>query len=107
MKFSARVPFKIALILAVMTLGLAGPVVAQDLTDNETCMECHADAERAAPDDPSMPQVHNPDGGFFVEAHEMWSCVNCHAYIEEIPHAEDVTEQAVNCLDCHEEMPKK
>lgn len=103
MKSSAR----FFLVLAIASLGLAGPVVAQDLTDNETCMECHADTEHPAKADSTIPQVHTPDGGFVQEAHEMWSCVDCHTYIEEIPHAEDVTEQSVDCLNCHEEVPQK
>lgn len=96
-----------SLLILLVALGFAAPVVAQDLADNETCLECHSDAERAALADSSMPQVHNPEGGFFAEAHEMWSCVDCHTYIEEIPHSEDVSEQVVNCLDCHEEVPQK
>ena len=95
------------MILAVISLCLAGPVVAQDLTDNATCMECHADTERSGPDDPNMPQVHTADGGFNHEAHEMWSCVDCHTYIEEIPHPEGVTEQTVDCLNCHDAVPQK
>lgn len=95
------------LLILLAALGLALPAAAQDLTDNETCMECHADADRAAPADPNMPQVHNPEGGFFAEAHEMWSCVDCHTYIEEIPHPESVADEAVDCLNCHDEVPKK
>ncbi len=103
MKLAART--LIAMTLASVAFGLAGTVVAQDLTDNETCLECHADTERAAPANPDMVQVHTPDGGFIQEAHEMWSCVDCHTYIEEIPHAEDVADQKVDCLNCHAEMP--
>lgn len=105
MKLSARLLLIIAMILAVVALGVAGPVVAQDLTDNETCMECHADTERTAPADPNVPQIHNAEGGLNHEAHEMWSCVDCHTYVEELPHADGVTEQAVDCLTCHEEVP--
>ena len=105
MKLSAR--FVLIMMLAVITSGMAGAVVAQDLSDNETCMECHADSDRDPTSDPNVPQVHNPAGGFFAEAHEMWSCVDCHTYIEEIPHADGVTEQAVDCLNCHEEVPQK
>ena len=76
MKIAART--LIAMTLACAALGLAVPVVAQDVTDNETCMECHAETDRSAPADPNMVQVHNPEGGFFHEAHEMWSCVDCH-----------------------------
>jgi hypothetical protein len=95
------------LLILLVALGFAAPIVAQDLSDNETCMECHADADRAAPSDPNMPQVHNPEGGFFQEAHEMWSCVDCHTYIEEIPHADGVADMSVDCLNCHEEVPQK
>ena len=96
-----------SLLILLVALGFAAPVVAQDLTDNETCMECHADGDRAPPADPNMPQVHNPEGGFFAEAHEMWSCVDCHTSIEEIPHPDGVTEESVDCLNCHEEVPQK
>lgn len=105
MKLSAR--FVLIMILALITLGMAGPVVAQDLSDNETCMECHADSDRDPPSDPNVVQVHNPEGGFFQEAHEMWSCVDCHTYIEEVPHAEGVGDMTVDCLNCHEEVPQK
>ena len=105
MKFSAR--FVALMILALATFGMAGTVVAEDLTDNDTCLECHEGAEREPPADPNVPQVHNPEGGFFVEAHEMWSCVDCHTAVEEIPHPEDISEQTVDCLNCHEEVPQK
>ena len=95
------------LLASIATIGFAAPLAAQDLTDNETCLECHEGVERSAPADPDMVQVHNPEGGFFAEAHEMWSCVDCHDYVTELPHAEDVADQKVDCLNCHEEVPKK
>ena len=102
MKVSAR--FVFVMTLAIVALGLFGPAVAQDVTDNETCMECHADTERAAPADPNVAQVHAADGSLNHEAHEMWSCVDCHTAVEEIPHAEEM--EAVDCLNCHEEVPQ-
>lgn len=105
MKLSTKFLFAMVTLMAFVLLGLAGPVVAQDLTDDETCLECHSDTDRTEPADPSVPQIHNPAGGFFAEAHGMWSCVDCHDGITEIPHAEDVSEQAVDCLNCHEEVP--
>lgn len=107
MKIGTRFLLMTAIILAIVTLGLTGPVVAQDLSDPETCAECHEDADRAPPSNPDMPQVHNPEGGFFQEAHEMWSCTDCHTYITEIPHAEGVGEMEVDCLECHDEVPSK
>jgi hypothetical protein len=93
------------LLISFMALGLISPLAAEDLSDNETCMECHADVERAAPEDASMPQVHNPEGGFFAEAHEMWSCIDCHTNVTELPHADDFVSEPVDCLGCHEETP--
>lgn len=107
MKLTSRILFMVTLALTFLALGLVSPVVAQDLSDPETCLECHADTERDPPSDPNMPQVHNPEGGFFVEAHEMWSCTDCHTYIVEIPHAEDVGDMEVDCTECHEEVPTK
>jgi hypothetical protein len=103
MKLSAKVLFAV---MAALALSATGAALAQDVTDDATCLECHADMERAAPADPNMVQVHDPAGGFTVEAHEMWSCVDCHSYVEELPHADDVADQEVNCLDCHEEVPQ-
>jgi hypothetical protein len=81
MKIVDKFLLVITVMLTLVVLGLSAPVVAQDLSDNETCLECHADTERAPPSNPDMPQVHNPDGGFFVEDHDMWSCTDCHDYI--------------------------
>ena len=98
----------LALLLGVLTLGFGAPVVAEDLTDNATCLECHEGEERDPPSNPDRPQVHNPDGGFFVEAHADWSCVDCHDYITEIPHPEEIIGNSeVDCTNCHDEAPTK
>jgi len=107
-----RRPAQAALIalLASAALGFGSVALAQDedLSDNEVCLECHADTERSAPDpDSTRPQVHKPDGSFFVEDHEMWSCNDCHTYITEIPHPDEVVDMEVDCTNCHEEEPTK
>lgn len=107
-----RRPAQTALIalLASATLGFGSLALAQDedLTDNEVCLECHADEERSAPDPNSTrPPVHNADGSLIVEDHEMWSCNDCHTYITEIPHADEVVDMQVECTDCHDEEPTK
>lgn len=107
----ARSLFKIAVLAALaslLALGLAAPLAAEDLSDNATCLECHEGEERAPPSNPDVPQVHNPAGGFFVEDHDMWSCIDCHDYITEIPHPEEIIGVSeVDCLNCHEEVPSK
>jgi hypothetical protein len=97
----------IAVFIAVLAFGFGAPVFAQDLSDNETCLECHADTERAPPSNPDLPQVHNPAGGFFVEDHEMFSCTDCHTYIVDLEHEEYAPGNEVDCTNCHDETPKK
>lgn len=98
----ASVP-AIALLLG---LGLAGPVVAEeDLSDNATCLECHADEPRGASRNTDRPQVHTEDGGFNVEFHADWSCIDCHDMVTEIPHPEGMDGHAVECTNCHDSTP--
>lgn len=99
--------FKCALLGLVLALAAGNPALAgEDLTDNETCMECHAEKGTADLMTADVPEVHTENRGFHVEAHEMWNCVDCHTGIKEIPHPEDV-DGSVDCLECHEEMPSK
>lgn len=102
---SLRQTLKTSLCSAVLLLASAGFASAQDLSDNETCLECHADERPAGALVVEGVNVHNDDGTLIVEEHEMWSCTDCHTDIEEIPHAENV-ERTVDCLQCHEEMPE-
>jgi hypothetical protein len=95
----------VSLLAAALSLALGAPAFAEDLGDNEICLECHAGAERAAPDNPDQPRIHNEDGSFTVEAHEMWSCIDCHDMITDIPHPEGIDGQAVNCENCHDGTP--
>jgi hypothetical protein len=91
---------KINLLASIILLLGTSTALAQDLGDDTVCMECHADTERSEPR-----RVHNADGSFVQEDHEMWMCIDCHDYITEIPHPEGVTELEVNCLSCHDEVP--
>jgi hypothetical protein len=88
-----------------MALGFGAAAVAEDLSDNATCLECHADEPRAAPESSDHPRIHTDEGGFNVEDHEMWSCVDCHDMVTEIPHPEGMEGSAVNCENCHESTP--
>ena len=98
---------QIALFLSLLTFGFGTPVFAEDLSDNEVCMDCHEDADRDPPSDPTRPQVHNPAGGFFVEDHEGWSCIDCHTFITDLEHEETAPGNEVDCLECHDEVPAK
>lgn len=95
-----------AVILTLLGLGFGVLVAAQDLGDNDVCMACHVAFEWSAPENSDRPRVHNDDGTFIQQVHEMWSCTNCHEDVTEIPHRADV-ERGVNCLNCHEAVPKE
>lgn len=94
-----------AVCAAALAFGFAATAAAEDLSDNETCMECHADEPRAAPEGSDHPRIHTDEGGFNVEDHEMWSCIDCHDMITEIPHPEGIDGSAVNCTNCHDSTP--
>ncbi len=95
----------IVLFISLSALGIGAPVFAEDLSDNETCLECHADEARPEPENTDRPRVHNEDGSFAVEDHEMWSCIDCHEMITEIPHPEGINGSDVNCENCHDSTP--
>ena len=71
------------------------------------CMDCHEDGDRSPPSDPTRPQVHNPEGGFFVVDHEDFLCIDCHTYIEDLEHDMLEGDPQVDCLECHDEVPEK
>lgn len=98
---------KIAIIVALLAAlsVFSTVIVAEDLTDNATCAECHDGGGSDEPMDVPGAMIHNPDGSFTQEAHEMWSCVDCHTDIEAIPHDSE-KERTVDCLACHEETPE-
>lgn len=95
----------IAALAVAAAFAFGSTAMAEDLTDNATCLECHADEARAAPEGSDRPRVHTDDGGFAVEDHEMWSCVDCHESVTEVPHPDDFAAGQVNCESCHESTP--
>ena len=97
----------IAVFLSLLTFGFGTPVFAEDLTDSETCFECHDDTDRAPPSNPDRPQVHKPTGGFFVEDHVDFDCIDCHTFITDLEHEDTAPGNEVDCLECHDEVPTK
>jgi hypothetical protein len=68
--------------------------------DESVCLDCHSDMERTVPS-----RIHDVSGSLIEEGHQMWSCVDCHDYITNIPH-EIEGEPEVDCLMCHDEVPE-
>lgn len=95
----------IVALAAATAFGFGGTAFAEDLTDNAVCLECHADEPRAAPEGSNTARVHTDEGGFAVEDHEMWSCVDCHESVTELPHPDKFAGGEVNCENCHDSTP--
>ena len=96
----------VALMLGGVSLSLSSSETEEDLSDNETCLDCHIDEEHIGLLEIDAKQVHNTeDGSLKVEAHTEVACIDCHMDIEEIPHDEEV-ERTVDCLNCHDSKPE-
>ena len=94
------------LLLGSVSFSLSSSETEEDLSDNETCLDCHLDEEHLGSMEVQGTQVHNPhDGSLKTEAHTEFACIDCHLDIEEIPHKEDI-KRTVNCMDCHDLPPK-
>ena len=104
-RHNALISLTYAACLLALAFGFSTTVAAEDLSDNATCLECHADEPRAAPENTDRPRIHTDEGGFTVEDHEMWSCIDCHDMITEIPHPEGIDGSAVECTNCHDSTP--
>ncbi len=79
---------------------------AEDLGDNEICLDCHLDEAQVGALEVSGPQVHNPEDSTLIEkAHVEVVCIDCHMDIEQVPHSE-INTRTVDCLACHESTPE-
>ena len=99
------------ILLIVVALGVNLPVhaegnPAEDLSDNEICLDCHIDEEKVDALEVAGAQVHNPDDSTLIQQpHTELACIDCHEDIQEVPHRKE-TERTVDCLACHESTPK-
>jgi len=89
------------LLLTVPAIGVAPTVAIKD----KDCLECHADKELKGTN------THGKVVALFVDAglnkasvHGDQACVDCHADIKELPHAD--RPKPVNCTLCHEDTVK-
>ena len=79
---------------------------AEDLSDNENCLDCHIDEEQVGAIEVAGAQVHNPDDSTLIQQpHTELACIDCHMDIQKIPHRGKI-ERTVDCLACHESTPE-
>jgi len=66
---------------------------AQDFT-NQDCLDCHGDQGL------EIQSLFVEESSFAESTHGIFSCVDCHGGIEELPHQEELP--PVSCSDCHD-----
>jgi cytochrome b subunit of formate dehydrogenase len=96
---------KSKLALVFIMLGLAGLGYAQDVDDNQSCMECHADEEMTGDIDGHEISMFIDLDMYTKSIHGEFSCVDCHTDIEEFPHEDEL--EKVDCATCHDDMAEE
>ncbi|MDX9753654.1 MAG: cytochrome c3 family protein [bacterium] len=77
-------------------------IAAQEVSENSSCFECHADEEMTG-------EVGGKEISLFVNEplyaksiHAELSCVDCHNDIKEFPHEDELAK--VDCTQCHDDV---
>ena len=94
-------PSSIKALFIAVSLWALSPPIPTDASENEVCMDCHADSEIVRETE------YKPGSSVFVDPelldasiHEGMDCVECHADASD-DHSEQLSPAA--CADCHEE----
>ena len=98
MKIELTAFLKTSTILSLIIILYAGQTVGQTISD---CLECHGDTGLAVEDSPGHERSLFVDLATFKSSvHGEFTCVDCHAGISELPHAEKLPK--ADCASCHE-----
>ncbi|MDP8245286.1 MAG: cytochrome b/b6 domain-containing protein [Candidatus Hinthialibacter antarcticus] len=93
---------------AIALIGLVPPTpvaFAQDVDDNQSCMECHGEADIVG-------EIDGEEVSMFINRelnshsiHAEFACIDCHDDIEEIPHEDALNK--VSCTQCHDDIQEE
>lgn len=86
-----KVKYSLLLALSAVLIGIGGPATAQ--TDNTACFDCHEDTPAEV--------GGTYDSALAYSIHAELDCIDCHADIQELPHADSLAK--ARCGDCHED----
>ena len=94
---------RFGVVWAAVCLGSAA-AAGQSLTPpaNDDCLACHGDASAKRDDGRSIAVDAK---AFDLSIHGPVACVDCHADVKEVPHADRLAK--VTCGSCHEEIASK
>ncbi|MBI1388137.1 MAG: hypothetical protein GC154_06785 [bacterium] len=92
------------LLLAVISLVFCFSTSAQDVSDNNTCLECHGEKDMTGELDGVETSMYIDPERFDASIHSGLSCVDCHSSVEELPHDDPLPK--VDCSSCHEANEK-
>lgn len=76
-------------------------VFPQDVSENKTCLDCHAQEGMTGEIDGKEVSMYVNEALFTESAHSGLSCTDCHDDVKEIPHEDGL--KKVACVSCHED----
>jgi cytochrome b subunit of formate dehydrogenase len=98
-------PQKLLLTIAFTFFLTTQPAIAQDELSTEGCLDCHNDPGWTETIDGKEVSLHVDQESLENSVHAGWDCIDCHADIEEVPHAEKLKPAA--CADCHDDVAEE
>jgi cytochrome b subunit of formate dehydrogenase len=89
----------------VVALGWPAGIQAQGQLTSQSCLECHGAAGEAATAGPRSSPTTLFVGDWQKSVHAGLECIDCHADITAIPHAESLSRP--QCVACHAEVTER
>jgi cytochrome b subunit of formate dehydrogenase len=74
----------------------------EEALSNESCLDCHNEPGWTETIQGKEVNLHVEPGLFAASLHGDFDCIDCHADITEVPHAENLAD--ADCAGCHEDI---
>jgi cytochrome b subunit of formate dehydrogenase len=90
-------------LITCITLSIASAIgYSSEELANESCLDCHNEPGWTEKIHGKEVDLHVDPAVFSESLHGDFDCIDCHTDIQEVPHAEDLSD--ANCSDCHEDV---
>lgn len=102
MQQAAKHFIRSASLIAILALLSTIPAIAQDVDDNQSCIECHGESDITGEIDGREVSTYVDSAKFENSIHGEFACIDCHDDIEELPHEFEL--KKVDCATCHDDQ---
>ncbi|MEW6236965.1 MAG: cytochrome c3 family protein [Candidatus Omnitrophota bacterium] len=92
----------VCLLGMLLLAGITAPAMAQDISENANCLECHGEKDLTGEVRGKEVSVYIDSKIFGSSSHKELACVDCHEDIKELPHEDEL--KAVDCARCHDDI---